>query len=133
MRSRELKVQCPQDISVATFDDLSLDKSSHSHLTAVVQPSYDMGARASTLLMDRIEGRLTGDPIVVRVVPTLVIRESTRRYQPIDNYRCRRPREKASAGALAISASQARLAKEVSGSADGVRSDTRKPQTQYRL
>ena len=80
----ELKVQCPQDISVATFDDLSLDKSSHSHLTAVVQPSYDMGARASTLLMDRIEGRLTGDPIVVRVVPTLVIRESTRRYQPIE-------------------------------------------------
>lgn len=77
----ELNVQCPQEISLATFDDLTLDHSSHSHLTAVVQPSYEMGARAATLLMDRIEGRLTGDPVVVRVVPTLVIRESTRRYE----------------------------------------------------
>lgn len=46
----------------------------------MVQPSYEMGARAATLLMDRIEGRLTGDPVVVRVVPTLVIRDSTKRY-----------------------------------------------------
>jgi hypothetical protein len=46
----------------------------------VVQPSYEMGARAATLLMDRIEGRLTRDPVVVRVVPTLVIRDSTKRY-----------------------------------------------------
>jgi LacI family transcriptional regulator len=36
-----------------------------------------MGARAATMLMDRIEGKLTGDPVVVRIVPTLVIREST--------------------------------------------------------
>jgi LacI family transcriptional regulator len=76
----ELDVKCPEDLSVATFDDLTLDHSSHSHLTAVVQPSYEMGARAATLLMDRIEGRLTGDPVVVRVVPTLVIRDSTRPY-----------------------------------------------------
>ena len=75
----EAGVQCPRDMSLATFDDLTLDHSSHSHLTAVVQPSYEMGARAATLLMDRIEGRLTGDPIVLRVVPTLVIRESTAR------------------------------------------------------
>jgi LacI family transcriptional regulator len=80
----ELGVKCPQDFSVATFDDLTLDRSSHSHLTAVVQPSYEMGARAATLLMDRIEGRLTGDPVVVRVVPTLVIRESTRAY-PVEH------------------------------------------------
>ncbi len=80
----ELGVQCPRDISLATFDDLTLDHSSHSHLTAVVQPSYEMGARAATLLMDRIEGRLTGEPIVLRVVPTLVIRESTARRQVIE-------------------------------------------------
>ena len=76
----DLGVQCPQDISLATFDDLTLDHTSHSHLTAVVQPSYEMGARAATLLMDRIEGKLTGEPVIVRVVPTLVIRESTRTY-----------------------------------------------------
>ena len=79
----EAGVQCPRDLSLATFDDLTLDHSSHSHLTSVVQPSYEMGSRAATLLMDRIEGRLTGDPIVLRVVPTLVIRDSTARREGI--------------------------------------------------
>jgi len=66
------------DIAVATFDDLTLDNSFQTHLTAVVQPSYEMGARAATILMDRIEGKLAGEPVVVRIVPTLVIRDSTR-------------------------------------------------------
>jgi LacI family transcriptional regulator len=74
----ELGIKCPDDIAVATFDDLTLDNSFHTHLTAVVQPSYEMGARAAAILMDRIEGKLAGDPVVVRIVPTLVIRDSTR-------------------------------------------------------
>jgi LacI family transcriptional regulator len=73
----ELGVRCPENMALATFDDLTLEHSYHSHLTSVVQPSYEMGARAATMLMDRIEGKLTGDPVVVRIVPTLVIREST--------------------------------------------------------
>jgi LacI family transcriptional regulator len=74
----EMGVRCPEDISVATFDDLSLDHSFHPHLTAVVQPSYEIGARAATVLMDRIEGKLAQDLLTVRIVPTLVVRESTR-------------------------------------------------------
>jgi LacI family transcriptional regulator len=79
----EAGLQCPRDMSLATFDDLTLDHLSHSHLTSVIQPSYEMGSRAATLLMDRIEGRLSGDPIVVRVMPTLAIRESTARNDVI--------------------------------------------------
>ncbi len=75
----ETGVRCPDDIAVATFDDLTLDHSFHPHLTAVVQPSYEIGARAATILMDRIEGKLGKEPLVVRIAPTLVIRESTRR------------------------------------------------------
>lgn len=71
--------RCPEDIAVATFDDLAVDRSFHPHLTAVVQPSYEMGARAATILMDRIEGKRKGEAAAVRIVPTLVIRESTRR------------------------------------------------------
>jgi LacI family transcriptional regulator len=93
--AEEAGVQCPRDISIATFDDLSLDHSSHPHLTVVVQPSYDMGSRAATLLLDRIEGRITGDPIVVRVVPTLIRRESTSRPQPAgDRQSANSPRRK---------------------------------------
>jgi LacI family transcriptional regulator len=78
----EMGVQCPDDIALATFDDLVLDRSFHPHLTAVVQPSYEIGSRAATILMDRIEGKLTNDPFVVRIVPTLIIRESTRAPKP---------------------------------------------------
>jgi len=75
--AEEAGIKFPADMSIATFDDLAFDRSSHPHLTVVVQPSYEMGARAATLLIDRIEGRMTGDPIAVRVMPTLVTREST--------------------------------------------------------
>ncbi len=73
----EMGVQCPQDIALATFDDLAVDRVFHPHLTAIVQPSYEIGARAATILMDRIEGKLTAEPFVMRIVPRLVIREST--------------------------------------------------------
>lgn len=74
----ERGIRCPQDIALATFDDLVVDRSFHPHLTAVVQPSYEIGARAVSILMDRIEGKLlTKEPVVVRIAPTLVVREST--------------------------------------------------------
>ncbi len=74
----ELNLDCPGDIALATFDDLALDRSFHPHLTAVVQPSYEIGARAATILMDRIEGKFIREPVIVRVAPTLIVRESTR-------------------------------------------------------
>ena len=73
----ELDITFPRDVALATFDDISLDHSFHSHLTAVVQPSYEIGLRAATMLMDRIEGRLGQTPLVVRVSPKLVLRDST--------------------------------------------------------
>ena len=83
----ELGVRCPEDIALATFDDLAMDRSFHPHLTAVVQPGYEMGARAATMLMDRVEGKLTKEPFVVRIVPTLVVRESTRSQKPQPSFR----------------------------------------------
>ena len=77
----ETGLRCPDDIALATFDDLAVDRSFHPHLTAVVQPGYEIGARAATILMDRIEGKLTTEPFVVRIVPTLIVRESSERAQ----------------------------------------------------
>lgn len=73
----EMEIRCPGDVALATFDDLAVDSPFHPHLTTVVQPSYEIGARAATILMDRIEGRLNKDPLIVRVAPTLIVREST--------------------------------------------------------
>jgi DNA-binding LacI/PurR family transcriptional regulator len=71
-------VRCPEDVAVATFDDLVGDRAFHPRLTAVSQPGYEIGARGATLLMDRIEGKLTKKQSVLRVAPTLIVRESTR-------------------------------------------------------
>jgi LacI family transcriptional regulator len=77
----ELNIRCPQDIALATFDDLAVDSPFHPHLTTVVQPSYEMGARAASILIDRIEGRISKEPRTVRVAPTLIVRESTEARQ----------------------------------------------------
>ena len=73
----EAGLHCPDDISLATFDDLTGGSSLHPRLTTVVQPSYEIGSRAANMLMDRVEGKLTGGSLVVRIAPTLTIGESS--------------------------------------------------------
>ena len=74
----EIGIRCPADIGLATFDDLAGERSFHPLLTVVAQPMYEIGAQGATLLIDRIEKKRTGKPVVVRMTPTLVVRESTR-------------------------------------------------------
>lgn len=52
---RELDLCCPQDVAVATFDDLMVAEVLQPALTAVVQPAYEIGYRGVELLMKRIE------------------------------------------------------------------------------
>jgi LacI family transcriptional regulator len=73
----DLEIECPKDMALATFDEVSMDHAFHPHVTAVIQPSYEMGSRAATMLMDRIEGRLAKPSSVVRVAPRLELRAST--------------------------------------------------------
>jgi LacI family transcriptional regulator len=75
----ELGVRYPEDVALATFDDLAGDRSFYPRLTVVAQPGYDMGSRGASLLMDRIEGSFSGKPITIRMPPTLIVRDSTKR------------------------------------------------------
>ncbi len=77
----ELGVRCPEEIALATFDDLPFAHSFHPHLTAVAQPANRIGYEGANLLIDRVEGKRTGDPVIVRLPPELKIRESTRDYR----------------------------------------------------
>lgn len=74
----ELGVHYPDDLGLATFDDIAGDRSFYPRLTVVAQPTYEMGAQGATLLMDRIDGNLKGKPVVIRLKPTLIVRASTR-------------------------------------------------------
>ena len=73
----ELGVQFPQDIAIATFDDLALGRLLHPRLTTVVQPGYEIGSRAATVLMDRVEGKLKGSFQTIRLTPTLTVGGTT--------------------------------------------------------
>lgn len=73
----ELGVSCPRDLSLATFDDLPFARAFHPRLTCVAQPAYDLGFKGATLLIDRIEGRLSKTPIRIELGSELKIREST--------------------------------------------------------
>ena len=75
----ERGIRCPRDIVVPTVDDLPGESLAHRRLTTVLQPSYDIVSRAATLLMDRVEGKLSGPPVLVRVAPNLALAEASER------------------------------------------------------
>lgn len=81
LHERHLNV--PRDYALATFDEISMDQSFFVPLTTVVQPSYEMGFRAANMLMDRIEGNLGGGPSVIRVEPSLKLRQSSAGRRPV--------------------------------------------------
>ena len=73
----ETGMRCPQDVALATFDDLPVGRAFHPRLTCVAQPTYELGFQGATLLIDRIEGKLSGDPVELQLATELRIREST--------------------------------------------------------
>ncbi len=73
----EMKIACPDQVALATFDEITLDPAHGPAVTAVVQPSYEMGWRAAAMLMERIEGNLGPEKMIVRVSPKLQVRAST--------------------------------------------------------
>jgi LacI family transcriptional regulator len=51
----QLGLRCPQDVTLASFDDFSLAEVLQPPLTAVAQPAYAIGCKGAELLMQRIE------------------------------------------------------------------------------
>jgi LacI family transcriptional regulator len=78
---RDCGIETPRDIAFATFDELTVGGDLFTpSITTVVQPAYDIGARAAQILLDRIEGVATQpDSITVRLPASLKIRASSRR------------------------------------------------------
>ena len=52
----ELKLRCPEDVSLVGFDNLEFCEYTSPALTSVYQPGYEMGAAAAALLLRRIAG-----------------------------------------------------------------------------
>jgi LacI family transcriptional regulator len=74
----EMGLSCPDDVALATFDDLPVAKAFRPHLTAVVQPCYQIGYQGASLLLQKIHGESRDTPLHIRLEPELKIRESTK-------------------------------------------------------
>jgi LacI family transcriptional regulator len=57
---REEGIRVPEDMSVVAFDDLPLAITFDPFFTVAAQSAYEMGERATDLLLDRLAG--TGPP-----------------------------------------------------------------------
>lgn len=74
---RELGLRVPDEVSVVSFDDMEWAPLANPPLTALAQPTYEMGATAARMLLDKIEKKATGSPSKLFMEPELMIRGST--------------------------------------------------------
>lgn len=73
----EMRVKVPDDVAIASFDDMELTRLSNPPLTAVVQPIQEIGETAANLLYKRICGDTSDFPKMYRLKTKLIVRGST--------------------------------------------------------
>jgi LacI family transcriptional regulator len=81
----EANVLCPEEISIAGFDDFTWMENFHPPLTTVVQPARELGREAMRLLLSRIASTDAQNPEArqVKLKPELRVRESTARLRRV--------------------------------------------------
>lgn len=77
----ELRVPCPDQVSILGFDDFEWAANFSPRLTTVAQPTYEIGRQAMRMLLGKLTGSgdqseaLINSPVVLKA--ELRIREST--------------------------------------------------------
>ncbi len=73
---QENHLNIPRDISLAGFDDLPSNFLVEPFLTVAVQPAYEMGCRATELLLSRLKQKSVGQPESIILPTSLLVRQS---------------------------------------------------------
>jgi LacI family transcriptional regulator len=74
----ELGLTVPEDVSITGYDDMLFLERMSPALTTVLVPKYEMGSQATKTLLEMISGQ-SNDPVVMKMQPRLVVRDSTAR------------------------------------------------------
>ncbi len=74
---REAGLRVPRDISIVSFDDLPMASDIGPSLTVVAQPAYEMGRRATKLLLTRLSGDGPAEPQEIVLPTEIIVRESS--------------------------------------------------------
>jgi LacI family transcriptional regulator len=75
---RDIGLSCPEDVSVACFDDFPWADVFRPQLTAVAQPVRAIGEQAAQLILDRLAGRIEDESRRLVLHGRLMIRNSCR-------------------------------------------------------
>ena len=74
----QMRVVVPDELSIVGFDDIDIASFTIPPLTTVSQAGVEMGRTSANLLLDMIEGEVSGDGVDdIVVAPSLVVRQST--------------------------------------------------------
>ncbi len=71
-------IKIPEQVSIFGYSNSIISRVTSPMLSTVEQPGYDMGYTAARMLIDRIEGKMTGKHHSEVVSTRLIIRESTK-------------------------------------------------------
>jgi LacI family transcriptional regulator len=74
---REVGLRVPHDISIVSFDDLPDSLSASPFITNVAQPTYEMGLRATQILISRMTGNEPGEYHSILLPTELIVRKSS--------------------------------------------------------
>ncbi|GHO47690.1 GntR family transcriptional regulator [Ktedonospora formicarum] len=69
-------IRVPEDVALVGFDDVSYAAHLSVPLTTIAQQRKELGERAGTLLINRIEGQVVGAPKHIKLPTNLIIRQS---------------------------------------------------------
>lgn len=79
---RDIGLSCPEDVSVACFDDFPWSDVFRPQLTTVAQPVQAIGEQAANLLLDRLAGNRDAPPRTLELKARLMVRDSCRPFVP---------------------------------------------------
>jgi LacI family transcriptional regulator len=72
----EVGLRCPEDVSIVGFNDIPFLDKLRPSLTTIRVPHYEIGARATELLLARLQDP-SFEPVTVLLEPELIVRGST--------------------------------------------------------
>jgi LacI family transcriptional regulator len=74
---REANLRIPDEVSLVTFDDLPAEWHDDPFITVLAQPAYELGRRATELLLGRLEGGARVKRQVIVLPGELIVRRSS--------------------------------------------------------
>lgn len=78
----EIGLRCPEDISIVGYNDIPFLDKLRPPLTTIRVPHYEIGVRATELLISRLTDPSV-TPVTVKLEPKLVVRGSTAAQVPV--------------------------------------------------